>query len=186
MAQLTVTEALAEIRTIDKRIEKKREVVKSHLARNEMLRDPFERDGGSPAVLAQELQGIRDLEQRKVLIRVAIQDANRRIPITVRDHTKTIAEWLLWRREVAPKRQEFLKTLSQGLAQLRREAQSKGATIGMAQAAAAVQVGGQQVQNILVNISEIELTREIEELEVLLGDLDGLLSLKNATESIVI
>ena len=186
MATTTITELLAEIKTIEKRIEKKREVVKAHLARNELLRDPFERDGGSARMLEQELQGIQDLEARRVLIRLAIQDANRRISVTVRDRTQTIAEWLIWRREVAPKRQEFLRLLSTGLAQLRREAQAKGATVGMAQAAAAVQVGAQQVQNVVVNIDELALVREIEQLEEILGTLDGMLSLRNATESIVI
>ena len=76
--------------------------------------------------------------------------------------------------------------LSAGLAQLRREAQAKGATVGMAQAAAAVHVGGQQVQNVVVNVNELELAREIEHLELVLGELDGQLSLRNATESVVI
>lgn len=44
---LTITEALAEIKTVGKRVEKKREFIKAFLARQDGVKDPLEKDGGS-------------------------------------------------------------------------------------------------------------------------------------------
>ena len=181
---MTITEALAEIKTIEKRIGKKRDFIGQHLARDERLRDPFDKDGGSAQMVARELQGVKDLEQRRVTLRLRIQEANQRIQVGVNGETKSLAEWLVWRREVAPPRQQFLRTLAQALDKGRKDAQSKGMTL--VGAGAQVQVGQANTVNVFVNINERELVEEIERLETILGDLDGQLSLKNATETIVI
>ena len=47
MSAITVTEALAEIKTTQKRIEKKREHILNFAWRQERMKDPLERDGGS-------------------------------------------------------------------------------------------------------------------------------------------
>ena len=49
--QLTITEALAEIKTLEKRIQKKQEFVGSFLYRQEQFKDPLAAQGGSPAAL---------------------------------------------------------------------------------------------------------------------------------------
>src|SRR5438105_988378 len=111
MPPITITEALAELKTIDKRIEKKREFVLGYLLRQEMFKDPLEKDGGSVSAIRREMQAIHDLEERKISIRRAIQQANERNTVTVAKQTRAIADWLVWRREVAPIQQQFLANI---------------------------------------------------------------------------
>ena len=59
--KLTITEALAEIKTVEKRIQKKREAILPFVFRQEMLRDPHEKDGGSAVVVAGGGHGRGDL-----------------------------------------------------------------------------------------------------------------------------
>ena len=77
MAQMTITEALAETKTIDKRISKKRTFVTDYLFRQDALRDPLEKEGGSVAAIEATRQAIGDLEKRLVDIRRAIARAHR-------------------------------------------------------------------------------------------------------------
>jgi hypothetical protein len=174
MAQITITEALAELKTIDKRIAKKREFVLTYLLRQEMFKDPLEKDGGSVSAIKREMQSIHDLEERKILIRRAVQQANERHSVTVGRQARTIADWLVWRRDVAPVYQQFLANVRTKIEQARQEAARKGAGLaGTAETA--------KPNDVIVNVNEQELAREIEGLEDILGTLDGQLSLKNAT-----
>ena len=174
MAQVTITEALAELKTIDKRIVKKREFVLAYLLRQEMFKDPLEKDGGSVSAIKRETQAIRDLEERKIAIRRAIQQANERNTVAVGRQTRSIADWLVWRREVAPVQQKFLANLRAKIEQARQEATRRGASLGASAEAA-------KPNDVIVNVNEQELSGQIEELEEVLGKLDGQLSLKNAT-----
>jgi hypothetical protein len=174
MAQVTITEALAELKTIDKRIEKKREFVLSYLLRQEMFKDPLEKDGGSVSAIKRELQAIRDLEERKIAIRRAIQQANERNTVAVGRQTRSIADWLVWRREAAPVQQKFLANLRAKIEQARQEATRRGAGLSQSPEAA-------KPNDVIVNVNEQELAQHIEDLEEVLGKLDGQLSLKNAT-----
>jgi molybdopterin converting factor small subunit len=174
MAQVTITEALAELKTIDKRIVKKREFVLGYLLRQEMFKDPLEKDGGSVSAIKREMQAIRDLEERKIAIRRAIQQANERNSVTVGRQVRSIADWLVWRREVAPVQQQFLANLRTKIEQARQEATRRGAGLSASQEAA-------KPNDVIVNVNEQELAQHIEELEEVLGKLDGQLSLKNAT-----
>jgi hypothetical protein len=174
MAQITITEALAELKTIDKRIAKKREFVLTYLLRQEMFKDPLEKDGGSVSAIKRETQSINDLEERKIVIRRAVQQANERNTVAVGRQTRSIADWLVWRREVAPVQQQFLANIRARIEQARTEAARKGAGLsGSAETA--------KPNDVIVNVNEQELAREIEGLEDVLGTLDGQLSLKNAT-----
>ena len=175
MARLTITEALAEIKTIDKRITKKRENILPYLWRQEQLRDPHEKDGGSALFIQQELQSVGDLEQRKISLRRAIQDANDITFIETGGMALSISDWLTWRREVAPGKQQFLRQMSQQIHQARSQAQAKGFAVVGAGAVPS------QPTDLLVNVSEQGLAADMENLETVLGTLDGLLSLKNAT-----
>jgi hypothetical protein len=47
MAKTSITEALAEINTIEKRIAKKQRFVHEHLLRQEQLKDPLEKSQGN-------------------------------------------------------------------------------------------------------------------------------------------
>lgn len=169
----TITEALAELATIDKRINKKRQFVMQHLLRQEAMKDPLDRDGGSMKAIRAERQSIGDLLERKIRLRQAIQRANTETQITVGGVTRTIADWLVWRRDVAPLYSAFLQEMNTRIETMRQEATRKGLTV--------VATEPTKPTDVIVNISEAELAREIEALEETLGRLDGLLSLKNAT-----
>jgi hypothetical protein len=177
MAQITITEALAELKTIDKRIAKKREFVLAYLLRQEMFKDPLERDGGSVSAIKRETQAIRDLEERKIVIRRAIQRANEHNSVTVGKQSRSIADWLVWRREVAPVQQQFLASIRGKIEQARQEATRKGGGLSTSAESA-------KPNDVIVNINEQDLARDIEQLEEVLGALDGQLSLKNATLTI--
>src|SRR5579871_6226322 len=123
---LTITEALAEIKTIGKRMEKKREGVLPYLARQDGIRDPFEKEGGSLSYIAAERQGLRDLGSRIVALREGIQRANDTTTITISGQTRTISQWLTWRREIAPGERDFLSKLRQHINQVREQAKRQG------------------------------------------------------------
>lgn len=172
--QTTMTEALAELKTLEKRVASKRDYVKMYVARQDIVRDPHEAKGGSRVIIGQERQAIGDLEARRVAIRVAIQAANRATTITIDGITKSIAEWLTWRKEIAPGQKAFLAELQQGIKGLRAKAIQQGGQINQPQ-------GGTSPQDWQINLDEGELGAQIEAMETTLGTLDGLLSLKNAT-----
>lgn len=174
--KLTITEALAEVKTLEKRIQKKRESIIPFIYRQEALRDPHEKDGGSAQVIQQERQAIGDLHQRVIDIRRAIQYANSTTTISVNGDTRSIQDWLVWKREVAPKQQQLLVEIRNTINSMRSQAQQKGFQVVQSE------TGNQS--DIVVNINEKKLAEEIEALEETLGVLDGQLSLKNATVAV--
>jgi hypothetical protein len=175
MAELTITEALAEIKMIQKRVEKKIEQVRTYGLRQDCLRDPLEKDGGSRAVCRQELQAIRDLMERQILIRTKISQVNRDTLVAVDGLIRTVESWLIWKREVARKKADMLAGFLKGLEQAREEAKRKGWAV--------MQTGQipERPTDVIVNLDERGLTLELEELEALMERLDGKLSLSNAT-----
>lgn len=182
--QLTITEALAEIKTLGKRVAKKRETMQPYLARVEAMKDPLANEAdGSVGFIQRELQSIADMEERQVELRRLIAQANASTELSVNGSTRTIADWLTWRREIAPGKRQHLATLRNHVEHLRNEAARKGVQL-VAGAAAVVQGADVKPQDIIVNISETELVGEMDKLEEAMGTLDGLLSLKNATTTI--
>lgn len=173
---MTVTEALAEIKTIGKRIHKKRESIGSYLARDARMKDPFEREGGSVDFIRRERQGIADLETRVVAIRTAIQTVNLSTSLTIQGETRTLAEWLTWRREIAPGRGHFLATIANGIKQVRDKVTRDGKVVGTTE----------EGSDVVVMLSEKDLHAEIERHELIMGELDGKLSLLNATTTITL
>ncbi len=173
MTTLTITEALAEIQTIGKRIEKKQQSVLAYLARPEQLRDPLEKQGGSVAHITGERQAIADLQERMLRIRRAIAQANEANTITVGDATRSIADWLAWKREVAPQQTKLLAAMRGQIDQTRNTLRAQSTRLA--------QSGSSEAINVVVNLDERELSRQIEWLEEVSGALDGQLSLKNAT-----
>ena len=172
----TITEALAECKTIEKRLEKKQQFVMMYLFREERVKDPLIKEGGAEKVIAQEMQAITDLSERKISIRRKIQQANASELITVKGETRSIADWLVWRRDVASSLQRFLFDLRQKIESARTVARNKGASL--------VSGEGSRPDDIVVNINEQMISQRLEHLEEVLGTLDGLLSLKNATITI--
>ena len=179
MEQITITEALAEIKTIGKRVQSKQDFVKTYLGRFAMNRDPLEKDGGSVAAVASALQAIRDLMERTVSIRRAIQHANEKNVIVVEGQSRSIADWLVWRREVAPQQKALYQMLQGGIANARNEAKKRDSRIVEGDSGAAN-------LDVIISVSESQLANDIENLETILGTLDGQLSLKNATITIKI
>ena len=172
---LTITEALAEIKTIQARLTKKREFITRYIARQDGQKDPLANEGGSREAIKRERQAMTDLEARIVAIRAAIQRANASTSITVGATTRPIADWLVWRREVAPNTKAYVAGIIGGLASMRADAQRKGL---------AVRGDEKEVtspNDIVVNVEEKALADEVEAMESTLGTLDGQLSLKNAT-----
>jgi hypothetical protein len=169
----TITEALAELKTIGKRLEKKEQFVLAYLMRPESVRDPLEKEGGTAQAIARELQSIRDLNERVLSVRRAIQLANNATTITVGRETRSISDWLVWRREVAPTRQRFLASVRQRIDAQRNSLKGNAAMVATNT--------DSKPGDIVVNVSELELANDIENMENVLGYLDGQLSLRNAT-----
>lgn len=178
---LTITEALAELKTLEKRIQKKREFVNSFLYRQEQFKDPLEKQGGSYKSVEAERQAITDLENNIIAIRAAIQVVNSETTLTIEDTTRSITGWLIWRRDVAPKQQEFLRSLRSNIDAVRKKALSIGASMVTASASEAA-----NTNDVIVNLDERDLAASAETLENVLGVLDGQLSLKNATVTITV
>lgn len=172
---MTITEALAEIKTILKRIQSKREFIQTYQFRVDSLKDPLEKDGGSTKAVSEATQAISDLEQRIVDLRSGISDANTANTIELSGTSKSIADWLIWRREVAPERERFLNTLATRLSTARSNIRGVSQQWGRAPEAA------DKPTDIVVNMDEAELSQQREAMHSILGQLDGQLSLKNAT-----
>lgn len=177
MRKITITEALAELKTLEKRIEKKRAMVKGNLFRQEQFKDPLLAAGGSEKALKEEAQAITDLENNIVAIRVAILKSNLETAIDVCGVARTVAGWLAWRRDVAPKRREHLAILAGALTTARQQAAKNGLAVHATADTA-------KTGDVIVHIDEAGLHADIEQIETVLGTLDGQLSLKNATVQI--
>jgi hypothetical protein len=175
---MTITEALAEIKTIQKRIQKKREFVAQYLARHNSWRDPLEKSGGSVVAIREARQAIGDLHERVVELRLAINRANSLTEVSVGNEIRTISAWIVWKREVAPLYGAALNDTSKRIQQLRTKAQKEGVPIAKNESEA---VGE---NDLIIHIDEQELATQIEAHEEIMGTLDGQLSLKNATTSI--
>lgn len=170
---MTITEALAEIKTISKRIQSKREYVRTYMVRLESLKDPFEKDGGSAKMIEQEMQAIKDLEQRVVDLRREINFVNDTTQIEIEGVKRTISGWIIWRREVSPGRERFINDVRLKLENARNQLRGQPIYLTKGQE--------EKPQDMVVNVDEAALAKEAEQLKNILGQLDGQLSLKNAT-----
>ena len=172
---ITITEALAETKTLAARIEKRHDAVLRYLVRDARLRDPLEADGGTFEFVKRERQAIGDLEERLVAIRGAIQKANIEISLTINSTTRTVSGWLNWRREVSELQKRRMAQMVALITQARQKAAQSG--VQLVQGDAHAQPPG----GLIVALNEKDLSEAIENLESILGELDGKLSLLNAT-----
>jgi hypothetical protein len=166
VAQMTLTEAFAELKNIQARIKKKREFIGSHLIYPDAIKDPLIKDGGTVDVLQREQQGIADLQKRLIGIRTAMQTANLNTTITVSGTTRSLAGWLAWRKDVMDGERSFLANVRRSIDNVRTNVRTKGDDPSKA---------------VVINIDEGELGQRTEALEQVIATLDGQLSLKNAT-----
>jgi hypothetical protein len=180
MATMLITEALQQVKILTDRIQKKHANVKKYITHNSRFIDPLAKEGGSSKYIASEIQATSDLQKNLVALRVAIQKKNLESVLTLQDRSLTIAEWLIWRREVAPAAQTFTSTLALEILSKRQAHERE------VKAASATTSDGQAIKesNVIVNYSEAVLAKEIEDLGIILGNLDAKLSIFNATTTI--
>jgi len=160
MREITITEALAEIKTLNKRIMKKQDLLLPFITRRADRVDPLLDKGGSKVHVASEFQSLRDLMLNVARIRTAIHKKNLETGLTLGGVNDSIQGWLNWRREVAPLQERLLRSIAAQLP--RRSEQGEGV-------------------DVVVNLDE-QLFASLQEQHVsILGALDGKLSLLNAT-----
>ena len=181
MAKITITEALAEIKTIAARAQKKRDGVAKYIVRDSRIRDPFQAEGGSEKWIREECQGLRDLATRHIAIRRAIQTANIAENLTVQGKTRTVSDWLTWRREVAQSEKEFLQMIHNSITITRTKLGQGGRMVAAAGMSQQVNLEKDAPIEVLVSVDEMQNLKDIESMELVLGELDGKLSLFNAT-----
>lgn len=169
--KISITEALAEIKLIEAKKGKKQQFVVQHLVRPKDRIDPLAEQGGSEKVVSQYMQSLDDLNERLVAIRRAVSLANQSTTIEVFGVSRTIQDWLAWRRDVYPTQSKFLDNLARNIVGKREQLFSRQG-LGAAQ-----QVSG---EDMITHIDEKDLIEQIEALEDTNNKLDGILSLKNA------
>jgi hypothetical protein len=176
MEKITITEALAELRTISKRIEKKREFVGQYLARSAAMRDPLEKEGGSTEAIRREQQAISDLQKRFVDLRRKINTVNLQISLDLNGDTKSLADWIIWKRDIAPGEQRWTQKLIKSFEDFRKQATQRGGRMNPDEE--------YNKEDVIVSMDEKKLHEHAESLEEALGSLDGKLSLANAVNFI--
>src|SRR3989304_719743 len=117
----TITEALAELKTLKARIAKKREHVQQYILRDGRVVDPLEKDGGSRKYVTEGLQAISDMEARYIRIRNVIQVTNLITILTLGDRTLPITDWLNWRRDISSESISYLQHIPNAIARARRD-----------------------------------------------------------------
>jgi hypothetical protein len=176
--QVTITEALQSIKIATERIAKKRREVLNRVAYDARLQDPLAGKGGTKAYIKAELQSIADLEENVVKTRLAIQKANFEHELAVEGTTRTVAAWLVWRREIAQSRTMYYDQVSNAVTAVRKalaQTTLRGAAAEIVPPADAT-----------VNIDETAWAADHEYIGTILGVLDGRLSAFNATHTIEI
>lgn len=166
-----MTQAFTELRTLEKRIQKKQEKILRYLYRTNDQIDPFGEEPGSKAEIQKELQSIEDLWQRYMDIRKAMRKANEETFITIEGVERSMADWVAWKREVAPKVGRFIQSMVLRVYQGRDEINRENIR----------RKKDEEVKHIVINVDEKALSDRGENIEKILGALDGQLAVKNAT-----
>lgn len=171
----TITEALAELKLIKGKLDKKTAFITQYLGRQDGAKDPLEKQGGVAKSIAEEMQSINDLHERFVRIRSAIAAANTANNVTIGATSRSVADWLIWRRDVAPLVRGLQKGLSDKINQIRNGAKAQGWTT--------IKQGDTPANptDVIIEINEKALAEASEKTQEILDTLDGKLSLHNAT-----
>lgn len=172
MNQITITEALADIKLITKKLETKVQFVQNNLTRYKHVPDPL--GNGADAIRA-EVQSISDLRQRLVALRGAIAKANLENTITISDKTQSIQNWLTWKRECAADELAFFNKVHTLVKQ------SIDANASRPQLYKDDPNAQPKVVEIETNVNYVEFVERAQRTQENLDKLDGQLSLKNAT-----
>lgn len=175
MEKITITEALAEINLISKKVTKKQTDILGNVVRVSHVKDPYEADGGGFAHNDREHQAIKDLNKRTVRIRAAISTANTTNSLRIGDEEKTIFEWLAWKREVANPYLSFVQQVYTNVKHTLDTAANRPQLIKD-------EIEGKaKLVEYVTNVDYPKWLKEYEVTQEKLDRLDGLLSLKNAT-----
>lgn len=174
MEQLTITEALSEVNLVKKKLEHKKKNALTLLTKPDHLPDVYAAQGGSAAFLKSETQSIDDLYRRLIRIRSAISKANIENDITLGGRTLSIHDWLTWKREVSKDETSFINTV---VSMTKAQIEEVGKNPRVFEDAE----GKKQLLKVQSNVDYPAFIKKQEEMAVLFEQLDGKLSLKNAT-----
>lgn len=174
MEKITITEALSEVNLIKKKITAKQAKITGSLTRFENQKDPYESDGGSTKMITSESQALNDLGRRLIKIRAEISRVNLENEITLGEETKSIHDWLVWKRELATASINFVKTVYTAV-------KNNMDSISRQPQVFKDDTGTTHLAKLISNIDYAEWIKLDEKLNEKLDILDGKLSLKNAT-----
>jgi len=174
----TITEALAELKTLDNRIQSAETFLLQYGLRQGSTIDPLSDEGGSEVVIPQRMQSLKDLLERKVAIRSAINAKNAETQVDVCGVVRSVADWIIWRRETFKTELNAYKKFQNKILDARKQCIEKGFQLK--------DDGSQptQVTEVASFISETEVQAKIEQLSEIESTLDGKLSLINATTTV--
>lgn len=175
----TITEALAELKTIDSRISSTENFVLQYAIRQGSTIDPLDDEGGSATVIPQKMQSLKDLLERKVSIRNAINRKNEEVELTISGISRTVAQWLIWRRETFRREVQAYQKLQNKILDARKQCIEKGFVLKEGEQPS-------KVSEVSSFLSESEINNKIEQLREIETTLDGKLSMLNATTTITI
>ena len=175
--EMTITEALAEIKLVEKKATTKMAFVRGNLVRAKHVTEA--QGGVSRETVAAEVQAISDLQKRLVAIRTGIAKANLETNIIIGERSNNIHGWLSWKREVAEKELSFYKDV---FMTVKREMEDSVKNPRCWKD----DKGEPHIVEFVTNLSYEEYAKKAEVAQDLLEKLDGQLSLKNATTVIKI
>lgn len=174
MGKMTITEALSELNLISKKLDKQRHALKGACLKYSEHTDPYASDGGAKAFYNKTKQSIVDLEDNLVKIRKAIHAKNIETEITIKGLTKTIDEWLSWKKDIYEGSKNSLNDIENIINREVEEIKKNP------------KVKKDEADNVVLltlepseDLAEIEKSKE--RLLTIYENLDGQLSLKNAT-----
>lgn len=174
MEKMTITEALSEVNLIKKRLEHKKRTFVPLTVKAEHAVDPYAGEGGSAVFLKKELQSINDLYARLIKIRGAISKANIEHTITIGERTQSIHDWLTWKREISKDETSFINSVVSGVTTARQQLDKQPGCYDAPD-------GTKKLIVLQTNVDFPGFVKKQEEMAMLFEQLDGKLSLKNAT-----
>ncbi len=174
---ITITEALSEVNLIKKKIEDADTSIRTILVRPSHVPDMYINHGGAPEMAKRTQQAVSDLRQRLVRIRSQISKANIENQITINGESKSIFDWLSWKREIYPGLEKSLKTQIEDLRSYQKRQADRPEVWKD-------QEGKTQLVQFCYNVDLKTLEDQYSSLVDIFGKLDGQLSLRNATITI--
>lgn len=171
---ITITEALAEINLIKKKITDAEMSIRTILVRASHVPDVYQAHGGGAEMVKRTQQATKDLRTRLVTIRGEISRANIDNQLTINKKTMSIFDWLSWKREIYPGLELNLKAQIEDLRGYQKRQAERPEVWKDTE-------GKTQLVQYQYNVDLKLLEDEYSELVDTYGKLDGQLSLRNAT-----